>query len=200
MGKWKHPDTQTKKRTHRYFSLSFFSRLSKRSKLLADSCQSIFLSWPTTHFFTGLRVGETTTLNEKTQNYMGGVSTKFSPCFSFSASQISRYDVSPDLRSTIFISAFPPLLLKQRGADWDERHRYQRLDLQCWECVFRTHGEAQSGTVGPFHSKSWVLWTAWHSQCVCGNVKKLSQNSIVMEFFCLILQNLVTASYVKWLS
>ena len=31
--------------------------------------------------------------------------------------------------------------------------RYQRLDLQCWECVFLTHREAQSATVGSFQSK-----------------------------------------------
>ena len=52
---------------------------------------------------------------------MGRVSIKSSLCFSFSASQISRYDVSPGLRSTIFLSAF--FLLKQRGADWSGRHR-----------------------------------------------------------------------------
>ena len=47
-----HPYIQTKKRIHRYFLLIFFfSRLSSWSKLLADLCYSIFLSWPTTHFF-----------------------------------------------------------------------------------------------------------------------------------------------------
>ena len=73
-----------------------------------------FVTHPFLYRFEGERDH---TLNEETQNYMGGVSAKFSSCFPFSASQISRYGVSPDLRSTIFLSAFPSSLLKQRSAD-----------------------------------------------------------------------------------
>ena len=77
---------------------------------------------------------------------------------------------------------------------------YHRLDLQCWECIFPTHREAQSDTVGSFHSKSWVLLTAGHSQCVYRNVKKLSPNSIILEFLLSDLAKTDTASYVKCLS
>ena len=118
------------------YPLSSFSRLSSWSKLLVGPCYSIFHSWPTRHFLPVWGwVRETTTFREKTKNYVGPVSTKFSPCFSFSASQISRYDVSPDLRSTIFLSAFPPLQLKQRGAEWNEHHRIS----ETWFAMLGVH-------------------------------------------------------------
>ena len=40
-------------------------------------------------------------------------------------------DVPPDLRSTIFLFTVPPLLLKQRGAEWNERHRISETWFAC---------------------------------------------------------------------
>ena len=131
--------------------------------------------------FTALRVRENTSLTEKTQNYVGGVSTNYSPCFSFIVSQISRMTCpltsdrqfsSPRFHPCCLNSCLnSPCCLNKGMLTKTSVIEYQILDLQCWEFVFRTHREAQSGTMGSFHSISWVLWTSWHSQSVCGNVK-----------------------------
>ena len=97
VGKQKHPDIQTKKRIHIYFSLIVFQASLELIRAVGRSLLLDFSFMADQAFFTGLRVRETTTLNEKTQNYVRGVSTNFSPCFSISASQISRYDMSSDL-------------------------------------------------------------------------------------------------------
>ena len=57
---------------------------------------------------------------------------------------------------------------------------YQKLVLFYWECVFGTHyADAQSGTVGSFYSKSWVLWLLDILSVCATMLKKLSQNSII---------------------
>ena len=60
---------------------------------------------------------------------------------------------------------------------------YQGLDLQCWECIFQTHSEAQLGSVWSFLSKSWVLWTLWHSQCMRSSVKNSVKIRWLQSFF-----------------
>ena len=84
----------------------------------------------------------------------------FHPVFRFLPAR--SLDMMCPLTSDLQFSSlcFRPCRLKKGVLTEASIKGYQRLDLQCWECVFQTHREAQSGTVGSFYSKSWVLWTA----------------------------------------
>ena len=94
-------------------------------------------------FFIGLRVRVTTTLNEETQNYVGGVSTKYSLWFCFLP--VRSLDMACALTSDQQFSSprFRPRYLNKGLLIEVSVTGYQRLDLQCWECVFRTHRGAQ---------------------------------------------------------
>ena len=178
MGKWMHPDIQIKKRIHRNSSLIFFQPSLELIKAVGRSLLLDF-SFMADHAFP-LPVWswkrETTTLNERPKIMWGAFLQNFRPVFSFLPAR--SLDMTCPLTSDWQFSSphFGPCCLNKGVLTETSVTGYQRPDLQCWQCVFRTHREAQSGTVGPFHAKSWVLWTVWHSRCVCVNVQKLSQN------------------------
>ena len=172
MDSWKHPDIQTKNRIHKCFSRIFLSRLYSWSKVLADPCYLVFSM--TDHGKTGLRVTDHNPQWKDPKLCGRRFYKKFHQVFRFLPAR--SLDMTCPLTSD---RQFPlrPCCLNKGMLTEASVTEYQRFDLQCWECVFRTNREAQSGTVGSFHSKSLVFWAAWHSRCVCGNVKeKFSQN------------------------
>ena len=148
------------KRIHRYFSVIFFQPSLELIKAVGISLPLDF-SFTTDHaIFTDLRVRETATLNEKTQIVWEAFLQKFYPVLRFLPTR--PLDTMCPLTSNRQFSSprFRPCCLNKGVPTEASVTGYQGLDLQCWECVFRTHREAQSGTVGSIHSKSWVLWAA----------------------------------------
>ena len=152
--------------------LSFFSLHLSWSRLLTGTCYS-GLSLMIGHtFLISLTLRKSPDLRAQPSKNRRHVSENFSSVFRFLQEGClgETFPLTSDRQ--FFSPCFRPCGWKERVLTQASITGHQTRAVQWWECVFRRSCVAQSGFVRSFHSKSWVLWTAWRSQLVCGNVGK----------------------------